>query len=110
MSDVYLYCFGFELPEERRSNEEHGTDFETAKYFRIRAHSEKDALEWGHILARWFVNKLYGTGQDEWSPEHFATWIEYSPREMLANAAAKLPIVDEGEYPDFNRVKEAFKC
>ena len=110
MDNVYLYCFSFEDPEERRSNNEYRTDFETERWFRIRAHSEKDALEWGHVLARWFVNKLYNTGKDEWSPENYVTEINYSPRKMLADAAAELPVVEEGEYPDFDMVKAVFKC
>ncbi len=110
MSKVHLFGFGFERPEECEINQRTGTDFESAGFFKIVAESEEEAMEWGRILARWFVNKLYDEPGDHWAPENFAHWIEHRPDEHLLKFIGTLPVIAEGEYPEFEAVKALFKC
>ncbi len=110
MGQKYLFGFSFEDPGEYRSNRDFGTDFETERYFTIIAHSEDDALEWGRVLARWFVDSLFGDGEEHWGPENYVNGIERNPDQRIERMSGWLHPVMEGEYPDFEEVKRAFKC
>lgn len=110
MTTDYLFVFGFEDPSDRKSNSGAGTDFETTGCFRINTESAEDAIQWGRILARWFVNKLFNKPGEHWSSESFANWIEDQPDKELAEFARHLPLLSEGEYPEFEDIRALFKC
>lgn len=104
----FLYMFGFETPDERESNDKHGTDFETCRWFRIFAQSEDEALGWGHKLAAWFLGEVYGPEFGDWTPDQFAAWIEASPWPEVAAEISALPVVAVGEYPNLVVVRATF--
>ena len=100
MPQLYLFSFGFESPEERRSNELSGTDFESSWSVRIAASSSEEAIEWGRQVAETFVQKLYqnaGMSERSWTAGRFAHRIEESE-----DRSEDVPSVIVGEMPNFN--------
>jgi len=104
----FLYRFGYEAPADLATNSA-GGDQESCGYFRIAAQTEEDALAWGHRLAFWYVQRLFGESEVErWSPTGFATWIEYSPNDILKEGSANISAVAASEFPDFEELINAF--
>lgn len=75
----YLYVFGYESPEEQKSNALQGTDFESSRAAFIQADSSDAALTWGQRLAGTFVHGLFNGDEASWASDAFANWIETSP-------------------------------
>jgi hypothetical protein len=79
----FLFVFGYESPEERHSNEKHGTDFESSNAVWVRAASEEEAMLKGREFANEFVAKRYreerARGASQWSEQKFACWISKNP-------------------------------
>lgn len=105
----FLYMFGFETPDERESNDKHGTDFETCRWFRIFAQSEDEALGWGHKLAAWFLGEVYGPEFGDWTPDQFAAWIEHEPDPEMTIDFTTLPLVTTRDYPDLAQTRAYFE-
>jgi hypothetical protein len=95
----YLFIFGYESPDERRSNAEDGTDFESSGAVRIAAGDEAQALAWGNEIAERFVATLYGDSNVSWKKDGFAAWIEDEPDQHLRERWAEIPVVQVGEHP-----------
>ncbi|HZZ86686.1 MAG TPA: hypothetical protein VFE30_19325 [Anaeromyxobacteraceae bacterium] len=102
----HLYVFGYEDPIEAKSNDTHGTDFESSLCFKILAETEEEALRWGQELSESFVKKLFGDPAKSWKAERFANWIEHEPDALLQEAAQRMPPVRVGEHPDFEAIQE----
>jgi hypothetical protein len=86
----FLFIFGYESPDERRSNLEHGTDFESSKAIWVIAHSKQRALEIGKQYAEKWVADLFvshGIADYEgWLESRFAHWIEDEPEHRFPTA------------------------
>lgn len=80
---TYLFCFGYESPEERRSNARDGTDFESSNAVWIEAKSTEEAIRAGLGFAEAWVGSLFrdaGVGDyPGWRESNFAYWIEPNP-------------------------------
>jgi hypothetical protein len=100
----YLYVFGYEDPFDRRSNSEHGTDFESSSLVWIIADNEEQALNWGYEISEWFVKLLHEDINISWKKDGFAAWIEYRTEELLQAKLAEILEVQCGAYPNFNPV------
>lgn len=55
----HLFRFGFEGPEEFRSNSTSGTDFESSFAIWISAPSAGEALDWGREIAEQLVRHIF---------------------------------------------------
>ena len=102
MSRKYLYVFGYEDPDERRSNTEAGTDFESSAAVFIVAESAERALEWGREISERFIRLLYNDDSISWKDEGFAAWIEHDPEQFLRGSSydrSEIPVVRWGDYP-----------
>ncbi|MCX7356646.1 MAG: hypothetical protein NT015_00615 [Alphaproteobacteria bacterium] len=106
MPQSFLFSFGFESPEERRSNERSGTDFESSWSVRIAANSGEEAIDWGRQVAETFVRRLYqnaGMPDRSWIADGFAHWIEESE-----DHGEDAPSVTVGEMPNFDWALKRF--
>ena len=78
--DTFLFCFGYESPEEWRSNEQHGTDFESSYAVWVQADSEDEAVEAGLEFAQSWVAELFREAEvsdfSGWQESDYAYWIE----------------------------------
>ncbi len=81
----FLFIFGYETPDEHRSNHERGTDFESSYAVWIQATSEDEALSKGRSYAKDYVVKEYqgiaSSLTPMWEPQNFAHWISANPAE-----------------------------
>lgn len=79
----YLFCFGYENPDELETNKQFGTDFESSNALWVKAENEQAALTIGIRYAKKFVSNLFSTKgiaiSKEWSEIDFACWIEDEP-------------------------------
>jgi hypothetical protein len=98
----YLYVFGYETPDEARSNQTMSTDFESSAMLRILAKDEAAALEWGREVSEQFVKVLFGDSSVSWKRDGFACWIEDTPDESTRSQWSSIPVVAVGEFPDFH--------
>jgi len=80
----YLFCFGYENPQEFDSNQRFGTDFESSQAVWISAGDEQEALSCGIKYAKIFVAALYRTqglkNFQDWDNRQYAYWIEENPQ------------------------------
>jgi hypothetical protein len=80
----YLFCFGYENPDELETNKQFGTDFESSNAVWVQAENEQAALTIGIQYAKKFVSNLFKTKgiaiSKEWSEIDFACWIEDNPQ------------------------------
>ncbi len=98
----YLYIFGYETPEQQRSNAAHGWDDEDSAAVFIVAEDEQHALEWGHAISQELVSLLFKRQDARWDAHRFAAWIDrdYATGSLSADALHAIPIVKRGEYPN----------
>jgi hypothetical protein len=104
MEKEHLFIFGYEDPSERRSNAEHGTDFESSAAVKIVAPDAAKALEWGREIAERFVATLYEDATVSWKAGNFAAWIEKDPDEHLRGQWDSIPVVRLEEHPSPERL------
>jgi len=78
--ETFLFCFGYESPEEWRSNERHGTDFESSSAVWVEAESPDEATEAGLEFAQsWVAGLFREAGVADfpgWQESDYAYWIE----------------------------------
>ncbi len=102
---IFFYHFGYERPDEQKSNERNGTDFESSGYFLIDADDEQAALKWGDELANWFVQEAFrGKISYQWINSEFASWIEHDEKPPSEN---NFPAIKIGDYPDLKTAMRA---
>jgi hypothetical protein len=79
----FLFVFGYETPEEWRTNQHQGTDYESSEAVWISAENEEAALTAGRSHAERWVNDLFLKHQGEafpgWIASGYAHWIEHEP-------------------------------
>lgn len=80
----YLFCFGYETPDQYENNRFHGWDDEDSQAIWIEANSRDEAMAVGLRLARAFVENQY-TDRNlpmpfEWNDKMYACWIEDDPK------------------------------
>jgi hypothetical protein len=79
----YLFCFGYETPEQYEYNRLHGWDDEDSHAVWIEAGSEDAAMSIGYRYAFAFIEKLYTSrGSNlpfKWKTDTYACWIEDEP-------------------------------
>ncbi len=87
----FLFVFGYESPEEWRTNREHGTDFESSSAVWIAAPDVGSAMRIGQAHAERWVNELFKTHVDiafpGWSASGYAHWIEHEPLKRFSGIA-----------------------
>ena len=104
----FLYVFGYETPEQAKSNSAHGWDDEDSEAVFIEAESAIAALEWGRQISERFIRQLYHTDDVSWWQSSFAHWIAERPEdEYTPEALSTLPHVRHGEHPTFPNVRNA---
>lgn len=99
----FLYIFGYETPEEARSNMVTGSDFESSAALLIDAATATEALQWGRHVSQNFVAWLFqrdGQPDADWTSLEFAHWLE--PEGTAAwKTSRNVPHVCVGEVPPF---------
>ena len=102
----YLFCFGYERPDEWRGNRRNGTDFESSNGVWVDATSRESATAAGLAHADKFVGDLFrDAGVDDypgWRACNYAHWIENKPLKRWSGLALEsMPIIraadDDGE-------------
>jgi hypothetical protein len=99
----YLYVFGYETPNQRRNNAEHGWDEEDCGVVFIVADSEQEALEWGDRVAEAFVRVLYDDPNETWNRSLYAAGIE-CPSNFTKEQLQDIPHVNYGEFPNLQEM------
>lgn len=93
---TFIYCFGYETPQQARNNDRRGWDDENSYGLTIEADSEEAAIRWGREVAERFIKLLYRDEAMSWKQLGFADWIEAPPIDPW-----EMPVVKEGEFPDY---------
>ena len=79
----FLFVFGYESPEEWRTNQQQGTDYESSEAVWISAADEAAALMVGRSHAERWVKDLFRKHEVEaypdWAASDYANWIEHEP-------------------------------
>ena len=79
----YLYCFGYETPEQYANNRQYGWDDEDSHAVWIDAASKEEAMATGQRYSRSFIERLYAErGQPLpfiLTEDTYACWIEENP-------------------------------
>ena len=87
----FLFVFGYESPEEWRTNRAQGTDFEPSHAVWIAAPNGDAALRAGSSYAERYVQSLFRQQgmelQPSWSASGFAHWIEHQPSQQFSGIA-----------------------
>lgn len=103
---AFLFLFGFESPVDHVTNISNGTDFESSWGVWIAAENADAALAWGRQVAEEFVRRLFeqsGSTNRSWTQDGFAHWISDEPSKLeRASRDATIPIVPDGQLPDFS--------
>ncbi len=80
----FLFVFGYESPEEWKTNQEQGTDYESSEAVWISAEDEAAALTVGRSHAERWVKDLFRKHEVEaypgWLVSGYAYWIEHEPQ------------------------------
>jgi hypothetical protein len=108
MMPQFLFCFGFCTPEQLAANDLYGGDDESSECFFVTADSRESALLWGCEVAEAFWRYLFkgaSSGRDapSWREARFAFWLEEDPESAFPGELLRLPLVKDGEMPDFSR-------
>jgi hypothetical protein len=87
----FLFVFGYESPEEGKTNSTEGTDFESSNAVWITASDEHTALVAGRMYAdQWISDLFQNKGIDlhpSWAASGFAHWIEHQPLQRCSGVA-----------------------
>ncbi|HEY0372301.1 MAG TPA: hypothetical protein VGD79_09885 [Thermoanaerobaculia bacterium] len=105
MSEEFVFVFGYQTDVDVRLEAETRWDWSSIGAFRIMAESDKDALEWGNSLAKWYWEQLRETAGND----RFAGWIETTPDESLRKFVNTVPLVQHRSFPDFSAAYAAFE-
>lgn len=88
---TFLFCFGYESPDEWRSNKAGGTDDESSNAVWIEADSEEAAIKTGLDFAQTWVGGLFeDSGISEfpgWRECNHAYWFEVEPLKRWSGLA-----------------------
>jgi hypothetical protein len=80
----YLFCFGYETPDQYENNRLHGWDDEDSHAVWIEADTKEDAMAEGLRFARDFIEKQFAYAHRqmpfEWCDNLYASWIEDDPK------------------------------
>jgi hypothetical protein len=80
----YLFCFGYETPDQYENNRLHGWDDEDSHTVWIEADSKDEAMAEGLRFARAFIEKQFADINQpmpfEWKDNMYACWIEGDPK------------------------------
>ena len=80
----FLFCFGYENPDEYETNNQFGTDFESSHAVWIPASDAQKALIIGVQYAKDYVAAKYQEAGviplTEWNESSYAFWIEEDPQ------------------------------
>ena len=105
-SRLYNFTFGFETPRQSLNNRRRGWDDENSWGFWILAESRDAAIAWGRQVAEEFVRRLYAQAclpARSWERDGFAHWIAAdTPEPSQIVHTALIPIITDGEMPDFS--------
>lgn len=98
----YLFCFGYETPDEWQINHRDGSDLESSNGVWVEAVSKEAAVAAGLGFAEAFVDDLFHkAGQDGypgWRASGFAYWIEEEPlRRWSGLALESMPRIRAGD-------------
>ena len=89
--NAFLFCFGYESPDEWLANERDKTDFESSYGVWVESVSEQEAIEKGLEFAQSWVAGLYRkagiSGFPGWRESKYAYWIEREPLEKWSESA-----------------------
>lgn len=100
----YLFRFGFESPDEFKSNRAGGWDDQSSEAIWINAPSTEEALAWGRSVADQFVRRLFEMAEVEgcsWLAGGFAHWIENEASVLeWARTSPEILEADFGHMPD----------
>jgi len=105
-TNKYLYIFGYQTPEQLAgaAKDEHAEEASEALF--IEAQSAERALAWGREISEEYVHRLFEGQAVDWKSMHFAHWVENEPQtEYPIDILASLPVVSDGQYPDFQAFK-----
>ena len=87
----FLFVFGYESPEEWRTNRDQGTDFESSSAIWITASDEESALRTGRSYAERWVDELFTKQRNNsfpgWGASGYAHWIEHEPLRRFSGVA-----------------------
>lgn len=102
----YLFRFGFCTPLQWRQNEANGWDDESSESVFIEAETVDAAESWGCEIAEAFCRRLFELASwtddiPSWKEARFAYWIEIDATALPSDYLQKIPVVREGEFPDF---------
>jgi hypothetical protein len=90
----YLFCFGFETPDQYENNRRYGYDDEDSHAIWIEANSKDEAMAEGFRFARGFIERQFTElGQSmpfEWNENTYACWIEGDPKKICKSKAHSL--------------------
>jgi len=79
----FLFCFGYETPDQYQNNRIHGWDDEDSHAVWIDAGSKEEAMAVGKRFCRTFGERLFAERglslPSEWTENTFACWIEENP-------------------------------
>lgn len=93
----FLYCFGYETPQQWVLNRQHGWDDEDSAAVIIHAESADAAYAWGREIAEASVRRLFERAAvadiPSWKAANFADAVEDAVGDIDA------PVVTVGEMP-----------
>ena len=99
----YLFCFGYENPDEWRRNRRDSSDLESSNGVWVDATSNEQATAAGLAFAEQFVGDLFRkAGIDDypgWSACGYACWIENDPLTRWSGLALEsMPTIRASDY------------
>lgn len=81
--ESFLFCFGYESPEQWLSNEKYQDDAESSNAVWVEASSESEASKAGLSFAQAWTAGLFRTagiaGFPGWCESNYSYWIERDP-------------------------------
>lgn len=99
--NAYLFGFGYEDPDDLRSNRETGDDAECSTGVFIHAPDAQAAVAWGSKIAEAFMKYVHGDPAISWIALGYASWIEDDPGQCdWSHCLDFLPHVSVGQMPD----------
>lgn len=80
-------------------------DSESTGILRIVADSDKEALEWGIEVARWYLSCLHGEESGyTWSSDDYAVWTEKKGVDFEGDG--EIVEIRAGEFPSFETLRK----
>lgn len=96
----YLFCFGYETPDQFENNRLHGWDDEDSQAVWVEAGSKDEAMAAGYRYAQSFIQRSYlEAGRKipfEWKVNTYSCWIEDDPEKKWPDSSLEsLGIISE---------------